>query len=115
VAVREKGDEVVFLHKILPGKADRSYGIQVAKIAGLPQALLQRAAMILKELENSSTRAKLVKAVDANALQPSLFEAQQTHPLIKELEELDVDNLTARQALEYLYDIVSRVRSARMI
>ncbi|NLM20746.1 MAG: DNA mismatch repair protein MutS [Peptococcaceae bacterium] len=115
VAVKEKGDDVVFLYKILPGKADRSYGIQVAKIAGLPKPLLKRAAVILRELESSSTPRKLVKAVDTNALQPSLFELPQTHPLLEELEELDVDNLTPRQALEYLYDIVNRVRSSKII
>jgi len=115
VAVKEKGDDIVFLYKILPGKADRSYGIQVAKIAGLPAPLLKRAAAILRELESSPTSGKLVKAVDANALQPSLFELPQVHPILKELEELDVDNLTPRQALEYLYDIVNRIRSSKIM
>lgn len=115
VAVKEQGEDVVFLHKILPGKADRSYGLYVAKIAGLPLPLLKRAAVILKELENSSTQRKIVKAADSNLLQPSLFEIPLTHPLLKEIEELDIDNLSPRQALEYLYDLVNRIHSSQII
>ncbi len=115
VAVREQGDDVVFLHKILPGKADRSYGLHVAKIAGLPPHLLKRAAIILGELENSPTQRKIVKAVDANMLQPSLFDTQSTHPIFKELEELDLDNLAPRQAMDYLYDLISRVKATKII
>jgi len=115
VAVREQGDDVIFLHKILPGKADRSYGLHVAKIAGLPPHLLKRAAIILGELENSPTQRKIVKAVDANMLQPSLFDNQSTHPIFKELEELDLDNLAPRQAMDYLYDLVSRVKATKII
>jgi len=115
VAVKEKGDDVVFLHKILPGKADRSYGIQVAKIAGLPPSLLKRAAAILAELENSSTGNKLVKAADVNLLQPSLFDIPRTHPILKEIEELDADSISPRQALDYLYDLINRVHSSQII
>ncbi|UWG99135.1 DNA mismatch repair protein MutS [Dehalobacter sp. DCM] len=115
VAVKEQGDDVVFLHKILPGKADRSYGLHVAKIAGLPVYLLKRAAMILSELENSPTQRKIVKAVNANMLQPSLFEMQGSHPLLKEIEELDLDNLSPRQAMDYLYDLIARIRATKTI
>lgn len=115
VAVKEQGDDVVFLHKILPGKADRSYGLHVAKIAGLPPVLLKRAKHILTELENTSTQRKLAKAADSGLLQPSLFEAQLEHPLLKELEELDIDNLSPRQAMDYLYDLVNRVRVEKII
>lgn len=115
VAVKEQGEDVVFLHKILPGKADRSYGLYVAKIAGLPSSLLKRAAVILKELENSSTQRKIVKAADSNLLQPALFEIPLAHPLLKEIEELDTDNLSPRQALEYLYDLVNRIHSSKII
>ncbi|HHV65048.1 MAG TPA: DNA mismatch repair protein MutS [Peptococcaceae bacterium] len=115
VAVKEQGEDIIFLHKILPGKADRSYGLQVAKIAGLPKPLLQRAALILGELEKSSVQRKVVKAVDSHFLQPSLFDTTQTHPLLKEIEELDLDNLTPRQALDYLYDLASRIHNSQII
>lgn len=115
VAVKEHGEDMVFLHKILPGKADRSYGLHVAKIAGLPVPLLKRAAIILNELENSSTQRKIVKAVDSNLLQPSLFDIPHTHPLLKEIGELDINNITPRQALEYLYDLINRIHSSQTI
>lgn len=115
VAVKEQGEDMVFLHKILPGKADRSYGLHVAKIAGLPTPLLKRAAILLGELENSPIERKIVKAVDANLLQPSLFEVQQIHPLLKEVEELDIDNFSPRQALDYLYDLINRIHSSQII
>jgi len=115
VAVKEQGENVIFLHKILSGKADRSYGLHVAKIAGLPGSLLKRAAAILGELENSSTQRKLVKAADAKLIQQSLFEIPNTHPLLQEICELDIDNLSPRQALDYLYDLANRIQASKII
>jgi len=115
VAVKEQGEEMVFLHKILPGKADRSYGLHVAKIAGLPDSLIKKAATVLSELENNSNKSKNPKNVGVRSLQPSLFDLEYTHPLLKEIEELDIDNLTPRQALEYLYDLRNRIRSSTII
>lgn len=115
VAVKEQGGEIAFLHKILPGKVDRSYGLHVAKIAGLPMPILQRAAVILHELEESSSPAKITKASDSRLIQSSLFDIPQTHPLLDEIAQLDTDNLTPRQALDYLYDLVNRVRVSRMM
>jgi DNA mismatch repair protein MutS len=115
VAVKEQGEDMIFLHKILPGKADRSYGLHVAKIAGLPTVLIRRAATVLAELENSSSKSKNTKTIGARSLQPSLFNLEYTHPLLKEIEQLDIDNLTPRQALEYLYDLRNRIRSSRVI
>lgn len=114
VAVKEQGGEIAFLHKILPGKVDRSYGLHVAKIAGLPLPILQRAAVILRELEESSSPAKITKETDSLLSQPSLFDIPQTHPLLEEIAQMDADNLTPRQALDYLYDLVNRVRVSRM-
>ncbi|RNC28814.1 MAG: DNA mismatch repair protein MutS [Candidatus Dichloromethanomonas elyunquensis] len=114
VAVKEYGDDVVFLHKILPGKADRSYGLHVAKIAGLPGSLLKRAALILDELEDSS-RQKKISAVNIGMIQQSLFEIPAIHPLLKEIGELDLDSLSPRQALDYLYDLANRIHSSQII
>jgi DNA mismatch repair protein MutS len=115
IAVKEQGEEVIFLHKILPGKADRSYGLHVAKIAGLPLPLIKRAAVILEQLENSPTQRKIAKAADSSFLQPTLFDLPLTHPLLKEIEELDIDNLSPRQALDYLYDLTNRINSSKII
>jgi len=114
VAVREQEENIVFLHKILPGKVDKSYGLYVAKIAGLPLPILKRAAIILAELENSSTQRNL-QEINSELLQPSLFPVPKNHPLLEEIAVLDVDSLTPRQALEYLYDLTYRVHSSQVI
>jgi DNA mismatch repair protein MutS len=77
--------------------------------------LLKRAAAILGELENSSTQRKLVKAADAKLIQQSLFEIPNTHPLLQEICELDIDNLSPRQALDYLYDLANRIQASKII
>ncbi|ADY56068.1 DNA mismatch repair protein MutS [Syntrophobotulus glycolicus DSM 8271] len=115
VAVREKGSDILFLHKILPGKADRSYGLHVAKIAGLPLDLLKRAESILRELESLSGETYPDKATRVEVLQPSLFDQEEVHPLLKEVEEIDLDRMTPKQAMDYLYDLVSRIRSSKVL
>jgi len=115
VAVKEQGEDMIFLHKILPGKADRSYGIHVAKLAGLPNSVIRKAAALLSELEKNTSKAKNTKIIGDRSLQPSLFDLEYTHPLLNEIEDLDIDNLTPRQALEYLYDLRNRISSSRII
>ena len=105
VAVSEEGDDVVFLHKILPGKADRSYGIHVARLAGLPATTLQRARQILAELEQQSV------PTGTNGHVSQLPLAPVRSPLIEELGKLDVDNLTPLQALTKLSDLREQARS----
>lgn len=114
VAVREQEEDIIFLHRILPGNVDKSYGLYVAKIAGLPSPILQRAAVILGELESSSTERNL-KDIKKELSQPSLFPTTKNHPLLEELAKLDVDSMTPRQALEYLYDLTYRVHSSQVI
>jgi DNA mismatch repair protein MutS len=100
VAVSEAGGRVVFLHKIIPGGADRSYGIHVAQLAGLPKPVVQRANEILKELEASSGKA--VKLNPALPQQMALF--PETNPLREELKTLDVNSLTPIEAINKLYE-----------
>lgn len=111
VGVKERGEDIVFLHKILPGRADRSYGIQVARLAGLPQALLQRARTLLLELEKSAP-SHLVSEPPKVMTQFALFDVPQTHPLILEIEELPLEDMTARQALQYLFDLRERLQTS---
>lgn len=100
VAVSEVDSNVVFLHKIIPGGADRSYGIHVAQLAGLPAPVIQRANEIMAELEKTSGRA--VK-IDAHAAQQAaLF--PETSPLLKELKEMDVNSLSPIEALNKLFE-----------
>ncbi|HZK52712.1 MAG TPA: DNA mismatch repair protein MutS [Desulfosporosinus sp.] len=108
VGVKERGEDIVFLHKILPGKADHSYGIQVARLAGLPQDLLKRARTLLLELE--STQPELVSSdLSEKATQFSFFDVPQTHPLLEEISKLPLEDMTARQALQYLFDLRERI------
>jgi len=100
VAVSESGAQVVFLHKIIPGGADRSYGIHVAQLAGLPKPVIQRANEILRLLETSSGKA--VKINPAAAQQMALF--PETNPMLDELKGLDVNALTPIEALNKIYE-----------
>jgi DNA mismatch repair protein MutS len=100
VAVSEADNEVVFLHKIVPGGADKSYGIHVAQLAGLPSPVVHRANEIMKELEKSSGRA--VKVNPQAAQQAMLF--PESSPLLEELMEIDVNNLSPIEALNKLFE-----------
>ncbi len=100
VAVSEADGKVVFLHKIVPGGADRSYGIHVAQLAGIPRTVVQRANEILAQLEASAGKA--VKINPAAPMQMALF--PETNPLVNELKELDVNSLSPIEALNKIYE-----------
>jgi DNA mismatch repair protein MutS len=100
VAVSEADNKVVFLHKIVPGGADRSYGIHVAQLAGLPSPVIQRANEIMSQLESSSGKA--VKINPNAARQVALF--PETNPLLDELKSLDVNGLSPIEALNKLFE-----------
>ena len=111
VAVKEWQGEVVFLRKIVPGGCDDSYGIEVAKLAGLPPEVLQRAKEILTQLEEGEVTVKkipLTKVERLNQMQISLF-SPQPGPLEKELENLEVEKLTPLEALQKLADWKNRL------
>ncbi len=100
VAVSEADNKIVFLHKIIAGGADKSYGIHVAQLAGLPAPVIQRANEIMAELEKTSGRA--VKIHPQAAQQAALF--PETSPLLDELKELDVNTLSPIEALNRLFE-----------
>lgn len=100
VAVTEAEGKVVFLHKIIPGGADRSYGIHVAQLAGLPRPIIQRANEIMAELEKTSGRA--VKINPMAAQQAALF--PETNPFLDELKNLDVNALSPIEALNKVFE-----------
>ena len=135
------GDKVVFLRKISPGGADRSYGIQVGKLAGLPDEVVKRAQEILLSLENGSEHNSPIierikigkkeegeshpvislsnrpnwrnKREDLSAL-PLFNQAKEEHPLIKEIKELDIQNMTPLEALNKLNQLKEIVKSYSM-
>ena len=112
VRVKEWHGEVVFLHEVVPGAADRSYGIQVAKLAGLPSAVIERAKLVLAELEAQDRISPARKLVDELPLFASVRRAGGATPaprasaaeaLLAEIAALDADELSPREALEALY------------
>jgi len=110
VAVSERGDEIVFLHRVVPGGADKSYGVHVAQLAGMPRPVVDRARDLLAQLESNGSDFKPV-APTAHALsetdkpqQLSLFAAPPS-PAIEALRRLEVDSLSPLEALTTLYEI----------
>jgi DNA mismatch repair protein MutS len=93
---------IVFLHQIEPGPASRSYGIQVARLAGVPAAVVQHARHALAALEAQSTESR--SQVDLFA-PPPVSEAPEAHPLQTALQAIDPDTLSPREALEHLYTL----------
>ncbi len=100
VAVTETGNQVVFLHKIVPGGADRSYGIHVAQMAGIPRPVISRASEILKQLQESSGSA--IRIESQPSVQMSLF--PETNPLLAELASIDLNTIPPLEALNILYE-----------
>ena len=106
VAVEEVGDKVVFAHRVLPGGTDRSYGVQVAKMAGLPRSVVARAAEILAELEQRESTPSIGPGL--TSVQMTLFEAPESE-VEKELKQIDVDSLTPIEALQKLDELKKRL------
>jgi DNA mismatch repair protein MutS len=102
VAVAEEGDTVTFLHRIAPGGADRSYGIHVAQLAGLPRDVIQRANEILRELERHAPTAAVQPTHLQAAQQAALF--PEVSPILEELQKLDVTSMTPLEAINKLYE-----------
>ena len=110
VAVVEEDGEVVFLHRIVPGGADRSYGVYVARLAGMPSAVVNRAWEVLTELEGKSSTAANGRSDPPAAQAQQLSLLPTTPPVIDELLALDVSSLTPLEAITKLYEIQERAR-----
>ena len=126
IAVKEKGDDIVFLRKIVKGGADKSYGIQVAKLAGVPDSVIQRAKEIVEELidtditgrikdiavQGHETKKKKTKPLDeVDMAQMSLFDTVKDADVLKELRELDVSNMTPMDAMNKLYQLQNKLKN----
>lgn len=113
VAVTEEAGKVVFLRKIVPGGADKSYGVHVAQIAGIPRPVIHRAEEILAELErkgDAKARHKAMRDMPTlNVMQMTLFSAEQ-HPLIEEIKALAIDELTPIEAISKLYELQQKAK-----
>ena len=112
IAVREDNERVIWLRKIMPGGTDKSYGIQVARLAGLPVGVIERAQEVLSELEAGDGGCALQEQripTKKEKLQLTLFEAS-AHPVLTELSKLDVGTITPIEALTKLYDFQNRLK-----
>lgn len=103
VAVKERGKNIKFLRRIVPGGADRSYGIHVARLAGLPDKLLKRAEVILKELEEEG--APTVTAAPAKSVAPDPMGGLFSDPVVDKLLSVDVNSMTPIEAISFLYNL----------
>ena len=127
IAVKEQGDDIVFLRKIIKGGADKSYGIQVAKLAGVPDTVIERAKELVEELSSAdiTVRAKeiaqqssnvaakktVAKPDEVDMLQMSIFDTVKNDDIIKEIEDVDISNMTPFEALSFLNQIQSKLKN----
>ena len=125
IAVKEKGDDIVFLRKIIKGGADKSYGIQVAKLAGVPDMVIDRAKEIVEQLSDNDITEKIhnievnvkndkhkpVKYDEVDLEQISLFDTVKDEDVLQELKEIDVTNLTPVDALDTLYRLQNKLKN----
>ena len=112
VEVKEKGDDVIFLRKITPGGADESYGIYVAKLAGVEKTVITRAKQILKDLENVDLAKKTInekrKKITTDEIQVDMFNYKMAE-VSRILEKTNLDELTPKDALEVLYKLKEKL------
>ena len=124
IAVKENGDDIIFLRKIVKGGADKSYGIHVAKLAGVPESVTDRAKEIVEELVQTditsrikdiavlgAPKPKAKKYDDVDLAQMSLFDTVKDDDVLKELKELDLGNLTPIEALNTLYQLQNKLKN----
>ena len=127
IAVKEQGDDIVFLRKIVRGGADKSYGIQVAKLAGVPDSVIARAKEIAQELSEAdiTARAKEIAQISANITQHkavpkpddvdmqqlTFFDTVKDDDIIRELGELEINNMSPMDALNTLYRLQNKLKN----
>ena len=128
IAVKEQGDDIVFLRKIVKGGADKSYGIQVAKLAGVPDSVIERAKELVEELSHAdiTVRAREIAENSANSqpqrrsvprpdevdmLQMSIFDTVKDDDIVKELKELELSTMTPIDALNTLYRLQNKLKN----
>ncbi|MBQ6714865.1 MAG: DNA mismatch repair protein MutS [Clostridia bacterium] len=108
IAAKKRGDDIIFLRRIVRGGADQSYGIEVAKLSGIPSAVIERAKQILKETEeNGTVTYKTVKGADSQLP----LEMANAAEILDELKALDVNTLTPIEAMGVLFDIANKAKS----
>ena len=132
ILIKEEADQIIFMRKVVPGEADKSYGVQVAKLAGLPASVIERAIEVMAKLESASLEAHLPQPI-SRAKQPSPLAPKKQvkepapvyqtpvpeqlnlfvdeSPFLRELQELELNNMTPLQSQTYLHDLIKRLKS----
>ena len=123
IAVRENGEDIVFLRKIVKGGADKSYGIQVARLAGVPDAVLARARELVEQLSDADIteaidkiagpkkKKKAIRYDEVDLAQMTFFDTSTDEDVIKELENADIQNMTPVDALNVLYRLQNKLKN----
>lgn len=123
IAVKEKGDDIVFLRKIVKGGADKSYGIQVAKLAGVPDSVICRAKELVEELSDaditaavkdltsSSKKKQKIVYDQVDMAQMSLFDTVQDNDIVEEIRNLDMSHMTPMEAMNILYNLQNKIQN----
>ncbi len=124
IAVKERGDDIVFLRKIVRGGADRSYGIQVAKLAGVPDSVIERARELAEQLSDADitetvkdmagvkkTKKKVPHYDEVDMRQMTLFDTAKDDDILQELKDIDVSNLTPVDALNTIYRLQNKLKN----
>ena len=102
MSVKEWNNSIIFMHKILNGEADKSYGIHVAKLAGIPSVVTESATKILTDLQSEKqTKINSNKEV-------AIFNSKEVESFLEEFDKIDVDDLSPRQSMEFLYKLKSK-------
>lgn len=127
VLIKEEADQIIFMRKIIRGEADKSYGVHVAKLAGLPESVIQRAIAVMAELESASLENHLPQSTSAPSSPPPQETKESSSaystasnvqlnffadasPYLQELKELNLNNMTPLQSLTYLHDLINRLK-----
>ena len=110
IAVKKRGGEIIFLRRIIPGGTDDSYGIDVAKLAGVPKEVIERANAVLAQLESEGGQRVIIKEVSSEGSDQMSFAMSESNEIVEELRKLDVNTLTPIEAMERLYALSKRAK-----
>ena len=110
IAVKKRGDDITFLRRIVPGCADGSYGIEVAKLAGVPNSVVERAKVVLKDLERDGFVPAVTKSSASESSDQISFGSSNADEIVEKLKSLDVNTLTPIEAMSVLYDLTKQAK-----
>ncbi len=111
IAVKKRGDDITFLRRIVSGCADGSYGIEVAKLAGVPNSVVERAKVVLKELEGEGLKAPVHRSETAEPEMQISFGSSNADDIVEKLKNIDVNTLTPIEAMSTLYELTKQAKN----